>query len=321
MSRTITKPPLVKTLVSKNDVTIVLPVLNEEQGVVAVIDELVEGEYQNILVIDGYSTDQTVQAVQRQGVAHVIPQHGKGKAGAIKTAIDNVSTPYLLVMDGDHTYDPIDIDRFLTHANGYDEIVGVRISRNISHLHKLGNRFITFAFNTLLGTAISDVCTGMYLLKTKSARLLQLQSRGFSIEVEVLAQMALLGDVTEVPISYRSRIGKAKLSTWVHGIDIVKSIFGLARRYNPISIFSIAAFSTAIPATAILGWVLWMWMQYRFIHFAWALAGTILMLVSAQAFAVGTIAILMKRSEIRLERLLRDNEEMLQDRLNHVANK
>jgi dolichol-phosphate mannosyltransferase len=307
-----------KTLVSKNDVTVVVPVLNEEHGVTLVLDELVKNGYRNILVIDGYSTDRTVEAARQHGAATVMPQHGKGKAGAIKTAIDNVSTPYLMIMDGDHTYDPADIEKFLTHANDYDEIVGIRRTENISLPHRLGNRLITFSFNTLLGASISDVCSGMYLLKSKLARRLVLQSTGFSIEVEVLAQMALHGKVTEVPITYRSRIGNPKLSTWVHGVDILKSIFSLAKRYNPVSIFSIASISTAIPAAAILGWVFFEWTtQGHLFHGAWALAGLILMLISAQAFAVGTIAILMKRSEIRIERLLRENEEMLEDRLNH----
>ncbi len=303
-----------RKLVSKDEVTIVLPVLNEEDGVAAVIDELVECGYRNILVIDGYSTDSTVQAVQRQGAATVIAQHGKGKAGAIKTAIDNVTTPYMMLMDGDYTYDPSDIEQISYSRNGYDEIVGVRRSKNISRLHLLGNRLITFSFNTLLGTAISDVCSGMYLLRSKTARRLVLQSTGFSVEVEILAQMALHGNVTEVPINYRNRIGNAKLSTWVHGIDISKSIFGLAKRFNPVSIFSIASLSTGVPAAVILGWVFWVWWQYHLLHGAWALAGLILMLISGQAFAVGTIAILMKRSEIRIERQLRENEEMLEKR-------
>ncbi len=295
------------TMVTKDDVTVVLPVLNEEPAVAAVIDELVRTGYRNIVVVDGYSTDQTVQVAQREGVT-VILQHGRGKAGAIKTAIDNVSTAYLLVMDGDYTYDPVDIERFLNHANGYDEIVGARSSENIRLLHKLGNRFITFLFNTLMGTAISDVCSGMYLLKSKSAKRLTFRATGFDVEVEVLAQLALHGEVTQVPINYRKRVGQPKLSTWANGFDIFKSIFGLAMRYNPVSIFSVFAASAAVPGIGILAWVSWMWMGSHVFHFAWALVGAMLMLLSSQSFAVGIIAILAKRSEIRTERLFRQLE-------------
>ena len=112
---------------TKDDVTVVLPVLNEEAGVKAVIAEVFRNGYQNILVVDGYSTDNTLQAAQGKGV-NVVTQHGRGKTGAIITAIENVSTPYLLVMDGDYTYNAADIERFLLHATEYDHIVGSRQS-------------------------------------------------------------------------------------------------------------------------------------------------------------------------------------------------
>lgn len=84
------------TGISRNDVTIVLPVLNEEEGVAAVIDELSKNGFQRILVIDGYSTDLTAEVARNKGVT-VIEQHGRGKTGALITAIerfDPVHTDY-----------------------------------------------------------------------------------------------------------------------------------------------------------------------------------------------------------------------------------
>src|SRR5215831_14429614 len=92
--------------------TIVIPTLNEEQGIARVIDELNQQGFRNILVVDGYSNDATAEVASRMG-ARVMHQQGKGKTGALKTAIDNVSTPYMLVMDGDYTYDAGSISRLL----------------------------------------------------------------------------------------------------------------------------------------------------------------------------------------------------------------
>lgn len=304
-----TKEEVYRSLVTKNDVTIVLPVLNEEEGISVVIDELRENGYRNILVVDGYSTDLTADAARRKGVP-VIKQHGRGKTGAIRSAIEQVSTPYMLIMDGDFTYDPADIENFLNHANGYDQIIGTRSQQNISRVHRFGNRVISRIFNTLFGTSVSDVCSGMYLLNSRSARDLNFRTKGFSVEAEVLAQMALRGKVTEVPINYRERIGQPKLSTLVHGLDIVKSIFGLARVYNPVFLFSTVAGSAAIPGLAILSWVLWSWWLHPAIfHSGWALAGMMLLLLSSQAFMVGTISVLLKRSELRIEKLVREDTE------------
>jgi dolichol-phosphate mannosyltransferase len=299
-TREITNPHAI----SKNEVTVVLPVLNEEEGISAVIDELLENGYNHILVVDGYSTDMTVQAARQKGVT-VIEQHGRGKTGAIRTAFEHVSTPYMLIMDGDFTYDAADIQRFLNHVNGYDQIIGSRSQENISRVHRVGNRLISRLFNTLLGTFISDVCSGMYLLNSKSARELYLCSNGFSVEVEVLAQIAMQGQVTEVPIHYRKRLGQPKLSTLVHGFDIFKSILGLARRYNPVFLFSTVAASAAIPGFALGIWVLWSWLQTGVFHSAFGLAAGMLLLLSSQAFMIGTISVLFKRSELRIERLVR----------------
>jgi len=95
------------TLVSigKGDVTAVIPTLNEEEGIGQVIGELREEGYDNVLVVDGYSTDGTVKVAESNG-CYVVFQHGRGKCGAVETAIENVKTPFMLVMDGDCTCDP-----------------------------------------------------------------------------------------------------------------------------------------------------------------------------------------------------------------------
>jgi len=298
----------------KDDLTVVVPVLNEERGVGAALDDIIQNGYQNIMVVDGYSTDSTVE-VARGKNAFVISQHGKGKTGAVRTAIENVSTLYMVVMDGDYTYDAADIEKFLDHARLYDEIIGARDSHNISSLHRFGNRIISSLFNALMGTKISDVCSGMYLLNSKFAKQLNLQSTGFSVEVELLAQTALHGRATEIPVNYRKRIGKPKLSTWAAGFGISKAVLGLARRYNPVFLFSIGAGCAIIPGVALLVYVVWDWVQFGIFRSAFALFGVMLLLLSSQSFMVGTLAILIRRSEIRVEALVRQEMERVRRHL------
>ena len=163
--------------VGKDDVTVVLPTLNEEAAVGQVVHELRQAGYRNILVIDGYSTDGTVKVAEANGCP-VVLQHSMGKCGAIETAIENVKTPFMLVMDCDCTYDPKDIETFLAHAKMYDQIIGVRTNGrgNISRLNRFGNWLITNTFNVLMGTKLSDVCSGMYLINTDVARRLDLNT-------------------------------------------------------------------------------------------------------------------------------------------------
>jgi dolichol-phosphate hexosyltransferase len=293
--------------ISKEDLTIVLPALNEEEAVLKVLEELATNGFHKVLLVDGYSTDRTLEMLKEYSIP-VIQQHGRGKTGAIKTALEHVTTPYVLIMDCDYTYSAADIERFLPHAKNYDLIIGARKPiastkkgrRALTQSHRIGNKLITKTFNFFFGTRISDVLSGMYLIKTDTARRLQLESTDFTVEVEIAAQAALFGNVTEVPIQYRERIGKQKLSTWRDGPKILSACLMLARSYNPAFLLSLVAGLTALPGIAMLGYSLVEYLTRGSVLFGWTLGGTLLLLFGSQALAAGTISVLMKRSEHRV---------------------
>ncbi|MEM3905420.1 MAG: glycosyltransferase family 2 protein [Nitrososphaerota archaeon] len=289
-------------MVSKDDVTIIIPTLNEEKAIGLVLDELIGLGYDKdkIIVVDGYSKDNTVKIALEKGVK-VLYQHGPGKAGAIQTALESINTPYILVMDGDYTYDPRGIEYMLKHADKYDEIIGVRKS-NISTLHKLGNRIINFTFNILFGSRLSDVCSGMYLIRVEALKDLEFKSRNFGVEVEIAAHISQTGRITEVPINYRKRIGGRKLKSFRDGLNIIRTILWLARKYNPILLFSTIASLMAIPGGIISLWQLYL--RYRFgsgaWSYGWAWLGLTLLVIGLQGFTISTITLLLKRMETRI---------------------
>jgi dolichol-phosphate hexosyltransferase len=289
--------------ITKDQVTIVIPVKNEELGISLVIDELIQEGYFNILVVDGYSADKTLQIIESKKGVTLIEQHGKGKTGAVKTAIENIATPYLLILDGDYTYPAKDIQRLLNHSANYTHVIGIRDRKNISLIHRFGNWIITKSFNLLMGTNLSDICSGMYLLRTDVARNIELGSRNFATEVEIAAQTVAEYEVTEVPIGYRSRMGKAKLS-WRNGFEILSSVISLARKYNPVLLFSAFSLLSIIPAVAILSWVAISQVATGVWHAGWALMGVMLLLFASQALAVGSMVLLLKRTEKRIIRNL-----------------
>ncbi|UCG45095.1 MAG: glycosyltransferase [Candidatus Bathyarchaeota archaeon] len=290
----------------KDAVTIVLPTLNEELAIGQVIKELKQMGYRHILVVDGYSTDRTTKVAKSNG-CQVLYQHSQGKSGAIETAIEHVKTPYLLVMDGDCTYDPKDIESFLAHADKYDQIIGVRANgrKNIPRLNRFGNFLITKTFNLLMGTKLRDVCSGMYLVNTAAARQLELNANGFDVEVEIAAQTATKGRVTEVPIVYKKRVGQQKLKSWKHGFQIILSVFRLARTYNPALLFSGLVALAIVPASFILGWVALEVLLHGIWHSGYALTGLMLLVLASQGLTVATISLLLRRMERRIVRQTR----------------
>ena len=289
-----------------DDVTVVIPTLNEAEAIGLVLDELRQEGYRKVLIVDGYSRDGTDKIALSKG-ARVIYQHGVGKTGALMTAVEHVDTPYILVMDGDYTYNPKDIRKLLIHGKFYALVMGARDGRNISRLHRFGNWVITKTFNLLFGTGLSDVFSGMYLLNVNFARQIDLRSRGFSTEVEIAVQAAVEDRITQVPIDYRRRIGRGKLSTWRHGFSILISVIRLAQRYNPILLLSAVGASAIIPAIIILAFVVLRLLMFGVWHSGWALLGTMLLLFSAQFLALGTMAFMVKRVERRiLQRIERE---------------
>jgi len=293
--------------VSKDDITIVLPTLNEEEAIGQIIYELKQNGYHNILVVDGYSIDGTAKLAEANG-GIVIHQHSRGKCGAIKTAIENVKTPYILVMDGDYTYDPKNIESFMAHCEKYDQIIGVRTTgrKNIPKLNQFGNQLITKTFNVLMGTNLTDVCSGMYMMRSEAARELELNTTGFDVEVEIAAQTATRGKITEVPIDYRKRLGCQKLSSWRHGFQIMRSTFQLARRYNPTALFSAVVASAIVPAIIILGWVAQEVLLNGVWHSGYALTGLMLLVLASNGLTIGAISTLLKRTEKRIREQMRN---------------
>lgn len=288
--------------ISKEDVTIVLPALNEEEGIGLVIDELKSEGYTRILVVDGYSTDRTVEVAEGKGVK-VVYQNGVGKAGAIETALSLVDTPYMLVMDADHSYDPRDIEKLLSRGSAFDQVIGYRSDRqNISRLHRVGNWVISLVLSLLLGRRLNDPCSGMYLLRTESVKALDLTSREFDVEVEIVTQLSTFGSIAEVPISYRKRVGKRKLQSWKDGFKILTSAFKLVWLYNPIFLVS-----APISLLAFLGGIILIWQLYlRYVYgeakwsLGWSWLGLTLLVTGLQAFTIATISLILRRMERRM---------------------
>ena len=228
-------------------ITVILPTLNEAEALPKVVEELRAAGYDKILVVDGGSTDGTLEKARELGIAAVM-QIGKGKGMALRTALMYVDTPYVAVIDADYSYPPAELSKLLPHLRHYDLVLGAR-QGPMPFIYKLGNKALAWLFRLLFGTDITDPLTGMYAARTDVLREATLEARNFDIEVDILAKaMANGARVAEVPIQYRQRIGKKKLKPW-HGASIASKMVSLAYRLNPTLPLTLAgALLTALGA-------------------------------------------------------------------------
>ncbi|MDT7862805.1 MAG: glycosyltransferase family 2 protein [Vulcanisaeta sp.] len=290
-------------------VTVVIPTLNEAEAIGRVIEEVlsVGVPRDHILIVDGGSNDGTVEIASKYGV-RVIRQRSKGKADAIKTALDYVDTEYMLVMDGDYTYPAKHIPELLRHARlrNSDEVIGVRSMVNDSQglLYRFGNLLLTKVFNIIFGANLHDVLSGMYLIRVESLRDAVMEMGGFGVETEIAAHMVSTGKlVTEVPIEYRRRLGRKKLGVR-HGFSIFGDMIRLAARYNPMFLLFLMGALLIIPGLVMGAYVGYWYIFYGIKYYLKGLIAIMLFLIGLQFLGMAVLSLYLKRMEFRLRRAM-----------------
>ncbi|MDP2922568.1 MAG: glycosyltransferase family 2 protein [Candidatus Omnitrophota bacterium] len=208
----------------ENKVTVIIPTKNEEQTIEEVINN-VKKYINNIVVIDGHSTDKTREIVQSLNVP-VILDDGKGKGSAIRKAIDMINTEILVFIDADMSHDAADIPRLIQpildgkadHVSGSrmlggsDELYG-----DISKFFKeLASHTITLFINYYFNVRLTDTQNGFRAIRTAVAKKLNLKENSFTIEQEMIIR-TLKGRfrIVEVPThEFVRKGGKEKLKLW-----------------------------------------------------------------------------------------------------------
>jgi dolichol-phosphate mannosyltransferase len=186
-----------------------------------------------VLVVDGRSTDRTVEVAKNMG-ADIVFQDGLGKGDALAKAVENadLAADYVVITDADYTYPAEYVPgmiRILEENPGVGMVCGNRFSGysdlgGLNSIFYLGNRFIAFTHNILNGVQLDDPLTGLRVVRAEIFRNWKVKSKGFDVEVELNHHVERAGfGIVEVPIQYRERLGEKKLGI-KHGAEILKRI-------------------------------------------------------------------------------------------------
>ena len=226
------------------DLSVVIPTLNEEKAIGHIVDECravlesleLESE---IIVVDGDSQDRTREIAQKKG-ATIMVEKRRGKGTAVKTAFQRLNSTYVVMLDGDYTYDPGDIPKLLEplQQNEADFVLGHRHYQkgSMTWLNHVGNRFITLLVRVLYRIPVNDVCTGYWAFKKSVVDVLDdVDAAGFELEAIMLITAYCSGfRMVEVPVGYRPRKGKAKLHPVKSGFTIVRAVIQMLQDYHPV---------------------------------------------------------------------------------------
>lgn len=207
----------------KERISIIIPAKNEETTICKVIQEA-SSFADEILVVDGHSTDQTRRGAKKQG-ATVIFDNGKGKGDGIKKGIKAATGDVLVFIDADGSHDAKDIPKLITPIieGKADMVIGSRLRGGSDKFHgtfdniirMFGGAFLTLVIRKGWKTEITDCLNGYRAIRRDVALSLALKRDDFVIEQEMVTKCLKMGyKVYEVPShEYERKGGTSKLKT------------------------------------------------------------------------------------------------------------
>lgn len=199
------------------EVSVVIPTKNEEESIGICIEKIqkVFSELQldgEIIVADN-STDSTPEIARKLGVKVIVPDR-PGYGYAYRFGFEHASGDYIIMGDGDNTYDFDDIPRLLEplKSGEADLVMGSRFKGEIKRgampwlHHYIGNHLLTWCVNKTNGAAISDCHSGFRAFTRSAYERMALKTDGMEFASEMVMRALLAGlRVTEIPITYYPR--------------------------------------------------------------------------------------------------------------------
>lgn len=293
-------------------ICILIPTLNEGQTIRELVARFKKLGYDDILVIDGNSTDNTAREATEAG-ARVVEQTGKGKGTAIQQAFALIDRDITVMIDGDGTYLPEEVHKLIDPIvkGQADHVMGNRFANYekgaFTSLNLLGNKILNRAFNLDFRVRLEDILTGYRAFNKKAIKAMDLNQSGFGIEAELTVE-SIKKDlkIKEVPISYRARAVGAptKLNPLEDGFKIGYTIYKLGKTYNPMlylsligAVFMFAGFITGI-------YIYLDWLKH-IDHIPLTIFAALLMITGVQIFIFGYLSDMTVQAQREMLRELR----------------
>lgn len=209
-------------------VEVVVPVLNEARALPWILERMPE-RYRPI-VVDNGSSDGSADIAEALG-ALVVHEPTLGFGSACFAGLSAATSEFVAFMDGDGSLDPLDLPLVLgpLEQGGADLVLGARVpARGAWPLHaRIGNRAIVWLIRRRTGLALGDLGP-MRAARRASLLSLAITDRRFGWPLEMVLRAADRGwRIDEVPVPYRSRSGRSKVTGTVRGT--ARTVLDMAR--------------------------------------------------------------------------------------------
>jgi glycosyltransferase involved in cell wall biosynthesis len=211
------------------EISVVIPCLDEEAAIGEVVNWAWEGidgtgRTGEVIVVDNGSTDRSAEIAEGAG-ARVVYESRRGYGSAYLRGLAEAEGDFIVMADGDGTYDLRQLGVFVDLLeDGDDLVIGSRFRGRIHRgampaAHRwIGNPVLTKILNVFFGIQVSDAHCGLRAIRRTAVPLLELQTTGMEFASEMILKAAKRNlRVGEVPIEYHPRVGESKLNTFRDG--------------------------------------------------------------------------------------------------------
>ena len=218
---------------------VIIPAYNEEKSISSVINDIPMERVSKVIVVNNCSTDRTTEIAEEAG-ATVLNESLMGYGAACLTGIDYLEGKgfeLVVFLDGDYSDYPEEIGLLIDPviSGEYDFVLGSRVMGKrekgaLPFQSRFGSVIAGFFINLFWHVRFTDLGPFRAI---KYDKLIKLDMKdkwfGWTIEMQIKAAKKKY-KIKEIPVSYRKRIGKSKVTGTIKGsvmagVIILKTIF------------------------------------------------------------------------------------------------
>ena len=205
-------------------VTVIIPALDEEESVGQVLEEILAPSVNEIIVVDGGSSDGTVEVARARG-ARVIEEPKRGYGRACAAGVTAAQGDVVVFLDADGADDPGQLPHVLAPilTGQADLSLGSRFAGGVTPAampwhQRFGNRLAAWLIRRLYGLPVTDL-SPFRAVRRQLLQGLDMQEMTYGWPTEMIVKAARRGwRVIEVPVHHRQRLGgRSKISGTVRG--------------------------------------------------------------------------------------------------------
>ncbi len=225
-----------------NNLTVVMPVKNELEGLKKTLPDLMHCQF-NVIVVDDGSSDGSGDYAQSVGATVIRHRWSKGNGAAVKAGMRAATTLYIGLMDGDGQHSVKDMISLYEkiEQQDLDLVVGSRDRKGQAGFGRwLANSFYNKFASLMVGGKVDDLTSGQRVFRADKLRpVISMLPNTFSYPTTSSMIFYRLGhDVDYEPISVMSRIGKSHIKILRDGFRFFLIIMKIGILFSPFKLFS-----------------------------------------------------------------------------------